>query len=68
MAFEDSGEFVGKKVEVIRKTANDSIIGLLTSIEENGLLMVEYENGEVVAQYFIPHDSVDYIRYPSYEE
>lgn len=68
MAFEDSGEFVGKKVEVVRKTSNESIIGLLTSIEENGLLMVEYEDGERIAQYFIPQNSIDYIRYPPYEE
>lgn len=68
MAFEDSGEFVGKKVEVVRRTGNESIIGLLTSIEENGLLMVEYEDGERIAQYFIPYDNVDYIRYPPYEE
>ena len=46
-----------KKAEV-RKTSNESIIGLLTSIEENGLLMVEYEDGERIAQYFIPQNNL----------
>lgn len=69
MVFENSGEFIGKLVEVVRRTDDTPITGILTSIEENGLLIVEYDdddNSDVSAQYFIPSDNVDYIKYSPY--